>query len=107
MSSRKNDLAHSEGTWALGAALDQSVPLTSLLQRLQQSQARFDAIRSHLPDGLRDHVRPGPLDDTGWSLLVRSGSMAAKLRQLSPALEQALLAQGWQALPIRIRVQSS
>jgi hypothetical protein len=107
MSSRKTIGGHSPGTWALGAALDQSQPLTSLLQRLEQSRARFAAIRGHLPDGLRDNVRPGPLDDTGWSLLVQSGAVAAKLRQLLPTLEAALLAQGWQATPIRIRVQST
>jgi hypothetical protein len=107
MSSRNPVGTHSPGTWALGAALDQSQALTRLLQRLQESQARFAAIQGQLPDSLRSHVRPGPLDDTGWSLLVPSGALASKLRQLLPTLDAALLAQGWQATPIRIRVRST
>jgi len=96
----------SPGTWALGAALDQSQPLTRLLQRLQESRARFDALREHLPDGLRAEVRPGPLDEAGWTLLVPGGAAAAKLRQLRPALEAALQSSGFAPLPIRVRVQA-
>ena len=107
MSSRTTVGSQSPGTWAMGAALDQSAALTRLLQRLQESRARFAAIRGQLPEGLDGSVRPGPLDDAGWSLLVQSGAVASKLRQLLPALEAALLAQGWPATPIRIRVRST
>ncbi len=106
MSGRKLLSPQSPGTWALGAALDQSQALARLLQRLQESQARFAAIRERLPDALRGAVRPGPLDDTGWSLMAQSGAVAAKLRQLLPELEAALQDQGWQATPIRIKVRS-
>jgi hypothetical protein len=95
------------GTLSLGAALDQSQPLVRLLQRLQESRERFAAIREQLPEALREQVRPGPLDDKGWSLLVPSGAAASKLRQLVPQIEAALLAQGWQGTSIRIKVQSS
>jgi len=91
---------------ALATALDQSQPLTALLQRLQQSRARFAAIEPHLDAGLRSTVRPGPLDDAGWSLLVTGGATAAKLRQLLPQLQAALRAQGWPDTPIRVRVQA-
>ena len=107
MSGRKTLSPQSPGTWALGAALDQSQPLTRLLLRLQESQARFAAIRECLPDNLRSAVRPGPLDDAGWSLLAQSGAVASKLRQLLPDLETALTGQGWQPTPIRIKVQSN
>lgn len=94
------------GTLVLADALGQSQPLTNLLQRLQQSQARFAAIRDRLPDSLRSQVRPGPIDDAGWSLLVTGGAAASKLRQLLPELQAALLAQGWPETPIRIRVNA-
>jgi hypothetical protein len=107
MSGRKTLSPQSPGTWALGAALDQSQALTRLLQRLQESQARFAAIRECLPDNLCGAVRAGPLDDAGWSLLVQSGAVASKLRQLVPELEAALQSRGWPATPIRIKVQSN
>lgn len=89
----------------LGSALDRSEPLARLLQRLQESRARYDAISALLPPGLRAAVRPGPVDDEGWSLLVDHGAAAAKLRQLLPRLEQVLRERGWQGTPIRVRVQ--
>jgi hypothetical protein len=95
------------GTLALGDALDQSQPLARLLQRLQQSRERYATIVEHLPDMLRDQVRPGPLDDAGWTLLASHGAAASKLRQLLPTLDAALLAKGWPATPIRIKVQSA
>ena len=101
----KPDRRAHPGTLALGEALDQSQPLTQLLRRLQQSQARLAAVRELLPDALRSQVRAGPLDDAGWSLLVPGGAAAAKLRQLLPVLQAALQQQGWPATPIRIRVQ--
>ncbi len=93
-------------TLHLGAALDQNPTLTGLLQRLQQSRQRFAAIREELPPSLRDQVRPGPLDDTNWSLLVSNGAAASKLRQLQPTLEAALFAQGFERTSIRVKVQS-
>jgi len=93
------------GHLSLGDALDRSEPLTRLLQRLQESRARFDAITVLLPGGLQHSVRPGPLDDDGWLLLAAHGAAAAKLRQLLPRLEAALLAGGWPPTPIKVRVQ--
>ena len=91
-------------TLPLSTALGQSEPLNSLLRRMHDSRARLDAVAAVLPEALRPGVRPGPLDDTTWVLLVTDSSAAAKLRQLMPALEAALLAAGWPALAIRIKV---
>lgn len=88
----------------MAAALGQSEPLNGLLRRLRDSRARLEAIAGLLPEGLQPAVRPGPLDDTGWVLLVADSSAAAKLRQLMPALEAALLAAGWPAVAVRIKV---
>ena len=57
-----------------------------------------------LPPGLQGEVRAGPLDDTAWVLLVDHASGAAKLRQLLPNLERALVEGGRVGLPIKIRV---
>ena len=89
----------------LKEALDRNNSLQSLRQRLQDSAARLGAIVPLLPPPLRDQVCAGPVDDTGWSLLAPTPAAAAKLRQLRPLLEQALLAAGWQVSAIRIKVQ--
>jgi hypothetical protein len=86
-------------------ALDRNTALQSLRQRLHDSAARLGAIVPLLPPPLRDQVCAGPVDDTGWSLLAPTPAAAAKLRQLRPLLEQALLAAGWQVSAIRIKVQ--
>ena len=91
-------------TLPLSTALGRSEALNSLLRRLHDSRARLDTVAALLPEPLRPTVRPGPLDDTGWVLLVADSSAAAKLRQLMPALEAALLAAGWPAVPVRIKV---
>jgi len=91
----------------LEAALLRSAPLAHLQQLMRGSTARFDAIRSDLPAALAAHVRPGPVDDQGWSLLAANASVAAKLRQLQPRLEDRLRERGWQVSSIRIKVQST
>ena len=88
-------------------ALRQSAPLVRLQQLLRDSNARFDAIRPSLPAALAPHVKPGPVDDAGWSLLAANASVAAKLRQLQPRLEDILRERGWQVSSIRVKLQSS
>ena len=90
----------------LTEALARSAPLALLRERLRESNARFDALRGALPPGLAPHVKPGPVDAEGWTLLAANGAVAAKLRQLQPRLEAALLDQGWPAGALRIKVQS-
>ncbi|MBS0437511.1 MAG: DUF721 domain-containing protein [Proteobacteria bacterium] len=91
----------------MSEALRRSAPLTQLRARLQESADRFEAIRGALPGALARHVRPGPVDEEGWSLLVANAAVAAKLRQIKPHLEGLLREQGWQVSSIRIRVQSN
>jgi hypothetical protein len=90
----------------LGEALAANASLARLSQRIRESTARYEAVCDDLPESLRAHVRPGPLDDEGWSLLAANAAVAAKLRQLVPRLDAALNAKGWQGRPIRIKVQS-
>ncbi len=89
---------------SVAAALGRSEPLTSLLQRMQASKARLDAIVPLFPPGLADGIRAGPLDDSAWVLLVSNAAAAAKLRQMLPTLEAALREHGWPGPPIRIKV---
>ena len=91
----------------LAQALQRSEPLARLGQLLRDSAARFDAIRPCLPAALAPHVKPGPVDDLGWSLLAANASVAAKLRQLLPRLEEVLRERGWQVSAIRVKVQST
>jgi hypothetical protein len=89
----------------LAAALGRSEPLTGLMQRVRESQARFDKIKVLLPAALRDGVRPGPLDDAAWVLLVANAASASKVRQWLPALDQALREAGLTGPPIKIKVR--
>lgn len=91
---------------SIDQALGRSAPLVHLQRLLQESNARFEAVRTSLPPALVPHVKPGPVDDEGWSLLAANSAVASKLRQLQPRLEQALRARGWQVTSIRIKVQS-
>lgn len=106
MSERKNAPA-TPGTLPMSAALDSNETLARLLQRLHESKQRFACIQPLLASELADQVRPGPLDEQGWTLLASSGAVASKLRQLLPRLEDRLRTQGWQGSAIRIRVQSN
>jgi hypothetical protein len=91
-------------TMRLGAALGQSEPLARLMQRLRESNACLEAVRTVLPAGLMDQVRPGPLDETGWTLLVSSNAAAAKLRQCLPLVEKALLEQRRQVIAVKVKI---
>lgn len=87
-------------------ALARSSPLAALQSRLRESNARFEAIRRELPPPLAAHVRPGPIDAEGWSLLAANPAVAAKLRQLQPRLQARLADCGWPALTLRIKVRT-
>ncbi len=90
----------------LARALEQNPSLADLARRLAQSNARFAAIGLHLPEPLRAQVRPGPVDDEGWSLLASNAAAAAKLRHLLPRLSDSLREQGWPELSIRVHIRS-
>jgi hypothetical protein len=89
----------------LRRVLDGNDSLASLALRLSESQQRLEAITPLLPPGLARELRPGPIDDEGWSVLVSNAAVAAKLRHLLPRLDEALAARSFRALPIRVRVR--
>ena len=87
-------------------ALQLSAPLARLRERMRDSNDRFEAIRSSLPAAMAAHVKPGPVDETGWSLLAANAAVAAKLRQLQPRLEEIVREKGWAVSTIRVKVES-
>lgn len=88
-------------------ALAGAVPLISLMQRLEASNRCFEVVRSFLPGPLANYVRPGPIDDEGWTLLAANSAVSAKLRQLQPRLIEVLQQHGIKVMAIRVRVQSA
>ena len=86
-------------------AISRSTPLARLQHLLKESQARLAVVRSVVPSALGAHLKPGPLDEDGWTLLVANAAVASKLRQLLPRIQDALRARGLQVTAIRIRVQ--
>ena len=86
-------------------ALERASPLSSLMQRLQRSQACLEAVKEVLPPALAAQLQAGPLDDEGWTLLVASSAASAKLRQSLPHLHEALAAKGLKVNAIRVKVR--
>ena len=90
----------------LHQAAQESPSLARLVDRVQASSQRLQAIRSVLPGPLRASVQAGPLEDGQWCLLVSSNAVAAKLRQTLPALCAHLRTKGWEVNTIRVKVKS-
>jgi hypothetical protein len=89
---------------SIEAALASSDALTRLSDRLRRSNACFELVAPLLPGPLRTQVRPGPIDDEDWALLVPHAAAAAKLRQLLPALAAHLRSAGAGPVTIRVRI---
>ena len=90
----------------LQQAAQESPTFARLVDRVQASSQRLQAIRPILPAPLRASVQAGPIEEGQWCLLVSSNAVAAKLRQFVPALQMHLEAQGLSVSGIRIKVQS-
>ena len=88
----------------IGQALAASEPLVMLARRMRDSQDRLAAISPLLPPAMRPHVKAGPIDETGWSLLAGNNAVAAKLRQMLPALEAHLRTRGWEGPPLKVKL---
>jgi hypothetical protein len=97
--------AHTQPALPLADALQGSESLLRLTERVRESKRRFACIEAQLPAPLAAHVKPGPVDKDGWTLLAQSNAVAAKLRQLVPLFEAELARQNFCALPTRVKVQ--
>jgi Dna[CI] antecedent, DciA len=83
-----------------------SPTLARLSGLAKESGKRLEAIQSLIPESLRHAVRPGPIDEGTWCLLVKNNSVAAKLRQMLPALAAHLRDRGCEVNLIRLKVQN-
>jgi hypothetical protein len=90
----------------MAGALARSEALTGLGARLRESSQRFEAVASLLPEALARELRPGPIDDEGWSVLASNAAVAAKLRHLLPLMTAELRSRSFRDLPIRVRLRS-
>jgi hypothetical protein len=86
-------------------ATQDSPTLARLSDLASDSTARLKAIAPLIPLALRKAVQPGPIDGTQWCLIVDNSAVAAKIRQLLPALESHLRSKGWEVTAIRLKVQ--
>ena len=90
----------------VGQALRGSENLVRLSGLIAGSRARLECVRAAVPKSLQASLMAGPLDDEGWSLLVRNAAAAAKLRQLKPHLELLLTERFGPRCVLRIKVLS-
>lgn len=87
---------------SVGATLREDQALATLAHRMARSQACLDAVLPVVPAALRPHLRAGPWDEQGWTLLTRQAAALTKLRQLTPLMEDALARQGLLVPRIRL-----
>jgi hypothetical protein len=92
--------------FSLQEAVGAAPTLAQLRVRAEASQRCLTLVRPLLPAGLRSLVKAGPWDEGEWCLLVGNAAAAAKLRQLVPAMRDALHENGAQVSAIRIKVQT-
>jgi hypothetical protein len=89
---------------SLQQASEESPQLADLFARVRDSQARLAAIAPLLPAGLRAGLQAGPVEEDIWCILAQNTAVAAKLRQLTPALLEHLRKRGLGLQGIRIKV---
>lgn len=80
--------------------------LARLMELGKESAVRLKTIEKLLPPPLRSSVTAGPIEGTVWCLLVQGNAVAAKLRQLLPALEAHLRSRGYEVTAIRLKIQT-
>lgn len=95
-----------QAIFSLEQAADAAPSLAALQERIRESQRCMEQVEHLIPAAMRRQVRAGPIQDAEWCLLVGSTAASTKLRQLLPALQQALTQKGLQVSAIRIKVQA-
>jgi hypothetical protein len=93
-------------SYTLLQATQDSPTFARLTGLVAESTARLQAIELLIPAALRSAVRAGPIEGTVWCLILDNNAVAAKIRQLLPALESHLRTKGWEVSVIRLKVQA-
>ena len=88
-------------------ATRESAVLAHLADLASESKSRLELISPLLPKPLLHSIHPGPVEGTTWCLLLDSNAIAAKIRQLLPALVSHLNTHGYSVQTIRLKVQSN
>ena len=92
---------------SLYQATQNSPTLARLSDLALDSSARLKAVELLLPVAIRPSIKPGPIDGAEWCLILNNSAVAAKVRQLLPALQAHLNSKGWEVNSIRLKVQTS
>lgn len=87
----------------MSQALGAHQGLVRLNELAAGSRERLKTVMAAVPKSLQGALMAGPLDDQGWTLLVRNAAAAAKLRQLQPHLE-ILLAERYGPSTLRVKL---
>ena len=88
----------------INKALEASVPLHDLLQRMRLSEDRLKRLSLLIPRSLHGQLRAGPADADNWTVLVKSPAVAAKLRQLLPTIATDIQRAESRAVSVRVKV---
>jgi hypothetical protein len=86
-------------------ASQDSPTLARLIELTKDSSERLKSIEALIPAPLRSGIKAGPIEGSQWCLILENSAIAAKLRQILPALAAHLRSNGWDVQTIRLRVQ--
>lgn len=89
---------------SLSQAASEAPILAQLFKQAKQSQMMLTQISGLVPPGMRSIIQAGALENQEWCLMVPNSSVAAKLRQLTPALCAHLRTKGHDIQSIRVRI---
>lgn len=92
---------------SLHQAIGNAPTLAHLAGLAEQSLAMYRCVQAQIPPAMRAHIKPGPVQEQDWCLMVSHGATAAKLRQLLPLLRTRLQQDGWNIETVRVKITGS
>jgi hypothetical protein len=95
---------HLRDAVSVSLALHKPPQLACLVNQAEHSATCLRLIAPLIPSSMRECIKAGPWDGERWCLLVTNSAVAAKLRQLSPALAAHLRTHGQAVSELRIKV---